>query len=153
MVNKIKKQSQRASERNSSSFRSTVPFLADPAPFLPVCFALQCSGNTVQNVQMHQALPDGLTYSSTHGGSQPGYGEEKREEMGWGGVVGEVALFTGKGNKGPLCPVGVGLPLPWTQSPLTEICRGEGIREGDHEGWVGLSCDRGQGSLFTFKFN
>lgn len=114
-------------------FRPSVPFLPDPAPLsLYVVYALHCGGNAVRNVQTHEALPARITYSPSH-----------RPQLGYGvGVVyipspqplifffppffswGGASSVSGKGNKGPLCPVGVGPPFPWTPiSPLTGTWR------------------------------
>lgn len=42
--------------------------------------------------------------------------------FGWGGL--RTSCVSGKGNKGPLCPVGVGPPFPWTPiNPLTGTWR------------------------------
>lgn len=131
-----KDNSQKTSKRNSSPFRPTVPFQADPAPTSSphILYALHCGGNAMRNVQMHRVLPVGLTYSSTHRRSQPGcgagwglgvvyipqsqpliWGRGWQYERGvvcmWGGLGGTTSPaspVSGKGNKGPLCPVGVG---------------------------------------------
>lgn len=73
----------------------------------------------MQNVQKREALPLRTTYSSTHRG-QLGYGVGEVYIpkspvfdffffFGWGGL--RTSCVSGKGNKGPLCPVGVGPPV------------------------------------------
>lgn len=86
----------------------------------------------MQNVQKHEALPLRTTYSSTHR-SRLGYGVGEVYIpkspvfdffffFGWGGL--RTSCVSGKGNKGPLCPVGVGPPFPWTPiNPLTGTWR------------------------------
>lgn len=90
----------------------------------------------MRNVQTHEALPARITYSSTHTHTtQLGYGVgvvyiPSPQPLifffppffwwWWGGA----SSVSGKGNKGPLCPVGVGPPFPWTPiSPLTGTWR------------------------------
>lgn len=88
----------------------------------------------MRNVQKHEALPLRITYSPPPTQKSASYGvgvvyipkspvfEFFFSSLFFGGV--RTSCVSGKGNKGPLCPVGVGPPFPWTPiNPLTGTWR------------------------------
>lgn len=84
-----------------------------PSPH--ILYALHCGGNAMWNVQMHQPIAlQTEEVSQGWGGVGVGlvYILSSQPLIGGGGWLGcgveGTSPVSGKGNKGPLCPVGVG---------------------------------------------